>query len=392
MPKLAGKARRSEAASAAAGAWWCWMVLKGGVLALLLIKDGDLKAALGMEPWAVAYSFFFFLFFSIGTVLYLALTKSDPGYVDTEEEFTLLEAGTAGAPKPAAGEPTADASSNGIEMQEVELSTENGDNAVSRTDARAKGKGDSETNGNGHAAPEHQNGSPQPAQDGVRARAVPKSDTFSEIQPEVSPDGVGTAYPPSNADSAADQRRCRHCQTTQLLRTKHCYDCGRCVYTFDHHCFWIGNCVGEKNLRLFYCYVLVEFVTVAWACELCLSTFVYANTKAWARDWFVWNLPSMAAFLLCLGFAMLLGSLLFFHTYLILTGQTSWEVWRREAASYMKDVPPEVFPFSQGWRANLDMVFCRSHRQPPRRWAQPSAPWDEKQRFWWIENQYWSCF
>ena len=26
----------------------------------------------------------------------------------------------------------------------------------------------------------------------------------------------------------------------QPLRVRHCYDCQRCVYKYDHHCFWIG--------------------------------------------------------------------------------------------------------------------------------------------------------
>ena len=28
---------------------------------------------------------------------------------------------------------------------------------------------------------------------------------------------------------------------------KHCYRCGRCTRKYDHHCPWIGTCVGENN-------------------------------------------------------------------------------------------------------------------------------------------------
>ena len=36
------------------------------------------------------------------------------------------------------------------------------------------------------------------------------------------------------------------------LRPKHCYDCGKCVLGFDHHCVWLGTYIGEGNHRRFW--------------------------------------------------------------------------------------------------------------------------------------------
>ena len=52
-----------------------------------------------------------------------------------------------------------------------------------------------------------------------------------------------------------ENKYCTVCNIEQPLRTKHCSSCKRCVSTFDHHCPYIGNCVAERNRRLFYFYI-----------------------------------------------------------------------------------------------------------------------------------------
>lgn len=44
---------------------------------------------------------------------------------------------------------------------------------------------------------------------------------------------------------------CLFCETKKDIKTKHCHHCDRCVENFDHHCPWIRNCVGKKNLKAF---------------------------------------------------------------------------------------------------------------------------------------------
>ena len=45
---------------------------------------------------------------------------------------------------------------------------------------------------------------------------------------------------------------CPKCLIKMDFRTKHCVICEKCVDDFDHHCFWVGNCIGKKNFSLFF--------------------------------------------------------------------------------------------------------------------------------------------
>jgi len=62
---------------------------------------------------------------------------------------------------------------------------------------------------------------------------------------------------------------CPYCETSlqPFLQSKHCLICNRCVKGFDHHCLWLGNCIGDKNHKLFIAFLLAT---------LCLlSTTIY---------------------------------------------------------------------------------------------------------------------
>ena len=45
---------------------------------------------------------------------------------------------------------------------------------------------------------------------------------------------------------------CPKCLIKMDFRKKHCVICEKCVDDFDHHCFWVGNCIGKKNFSLFF--------------------------------------------------------------------------------------------------------------------------------------------
>lgn len=65
------------------------------------------------------------------------------------------------------------------------------------------------------------------------------------VTPPTSSGGTtnGDGIPATEQES---ERYCAGCNVhTSSPRTRHCGDCGRCVSRMDHHCFWVGNCIGE---------------------------------------------------------------------------------------------------------------------------------------------------
>lgn len=56
------------------------------------------------------------------------------------------------------------------------------------------------------------------------------------------------------------ENECGKCNKWKPERAHHCRICERCVLIMDHHCPWMGNCVGYHNLKPFFLYCFFSFM------------------------------------------------------------------------------------------------------------------------------------
>ncbi|KAF3694065.1 Palmitoyltransferase ZDHHC9 [Channa argus] len=170
---------------------------------------------------------------------------------------------------------------------------------------------------------------------GVLPRALPEEATFIEMEIEAANGNVpaGQRPPPRIRNVQINNQivKLKYCYTCKIFRpprASHCSICDNCVDRFDHHCPWVGNCVGKRNYRYFYLFTLsLSLLTIY------IFTFDIVHVvmrKYQTHRCIVWPASPETGFtvlevLVCFFTLWSVVGLTGFHTYLISLNQTTNE-------------------------------------------------------------------
>ncbi|XP_069751566.1 palmitoyltransferase ZDHHC18a isoform X3 [Narcine bancroftii] len=156
---------------------------------------------------------------------------------------------------------------------------------------------------------------------GILPRATP--DEAASLEKQIDNSGGSSYRPPPRTKEvvingqAVKLKYCFSCKMFRPPRTSHCSLCDNCVERFDHHCPWVGNCVGKRNYRFFYMFLLsLSFLTAfIFACVI---------THLALHELFLTPLTALELVVCFFSVWSILG-LSGFHTYLVASNLTTNE-------------------------------------------------------------------
>ena len=138
---------------------------------------------------------------------------------------------------------------------------------------------------------------------------------------------------------------CNSCSAYRPPRTSHCSLCDNCVQRFDHHCLWLGTCIGKRNYRYFY--FLTESINLSAIFQICFSLYYIINhtkhliNKENYSKLILWGLSALSLYDLLFAI-FFVGKLFILHTYLVCQSKTFYENIKKKFNKI-----PKINPFKK---------------------------------------------
>ncbi|TMS17734.1 Palmitoyltransferase ZDHHC9 [Larimichthys crocea] len=167
---------------------------------------------------------------------------------------------------------------------------------------------------------------------GVLPRALQEEATFIEMEIEAANGNVpaGQRPPPRIRNVQINNQivKLKYCYTCKIFRpprASHCSICDNCVDRFDHHCPWVGNCVGKRNYRYFYLFTMSLSLLTIYIFTFNIVHVVMRSVDKGFLNTLKETPGTVLEVLVCFFTLWSVVGLTGFHTYLISLNQTTNE-------------------------------------------------------------------
>lgn len=118
---------------------------------------------------------------------------------------------------------------------------------------------------------------------------------------------------------------CFTCLMFRSPRASHCSVCDNCVDCFDHHCPWVGNCVGRRNYRYFYMFIISFSLLCIYVLACSLTHLILLAKESSIIEACKTTPASVCIFCICFISVWSILGLAGFHTFLTAVNLTTNE-------------------------------------------------------------------